>query len=113
MVDPFPPRPAVAKVAAYIPITTPSPSYNPALYTGQGQSRPSDLESAPDDPFIARKPIPYAGNPLYQYPLPAQYTQTCDKHHEEERTRITRTILACISMALTVCAIIAVVVKMN
>ncbi|PVH81309.1 hypothetical protein DL98DRAFT_624691 [Cadophora sp. DSE1049] len=122
MVDPFPSRPVVAKVSAYIPLTTPPPtlnSLNPPPYNVHSHSsntypfHSQDPESAAGDPFIAHKPIAYTGDPFAHRPLPSHYIQRCDGHHVEERRSKTRTILACISITVSICLIIAVVMRLK
>ncbi|KAG4425094.1 hypothetical protein IFR04_001864 [Cadophora malorum] len=120
MVDPFPARPAVAKVAGYIPLIPPPSTLiaiNPPPYTGHSQShnasRSYDPEHAAGDPVIANKPIQYSGNPFAHRPLASQYVQRCDGHHVEERPSITRTILACISILVSVSLIITLILRIN
>ncbi|KAH7400264.1 hypothetical protein BKA64DRAFT_642422 [Cadophora sp. MPI-SDFR-AT-0126] len=113
MVDPFPSRPNVAKVSAYIPLTTPPPALNPPPYTGQGQHHTNDPESGAGDPFITHKPTTYTGYQFSHRPLPSHYVQRCGGHHVAERWSKTRTIMLCISIAFMICGIIAIVMRLN
>ncbi|KAH7327445.1 hypothetical protein BKA65DRAFT_540047 [Rhexocercosporidium sp. MPI-PUGE-AT-0058] len=123
MVDPFPPRPVIAKVDAYIPPTTPPLIHNPPPYTHQSQGQHHARNASHDieagDPFVAHKPLSDTGDPFARGPVPAQvpphyiqHSQIVQERQERESWCINRFLVG-LSMVLLLVGIVAVVVKIS